>query len=231
MSLEVGPGDVVAVLGSHGVFSKVIQFSEWLSGKPHLVDHVVVVTHQDVHGRWIGISGQPGGVAVCDVSKYLLHTEANSNHAQPKLNDAGQLNSFLASAAKSIGLSYDWVAVAEDALDSFHLHDLSEELNRIWAWPTVNNVLPGHLVCSSLAARLYELVGWAHPDLGLERVCTPADWWAWANSEGWKQAICKHVAQVSARPGTQYDCYHCRASYIAREHDDDPLDITWERIT
>jgi len=43
------------------------------------------------------------------------------------------------------------------------------------------------VVCSSLAAMLYDLpsVGWAHPDLGAERRCEPADWWLWSQARAW----------------------------------------------
>jgi len=48
-------------------------------------------------------------------------------------------------------------------------------------------LLPGHVVCSSLAAMLYDLpqVGYAHPDLGQERKCEPADWWNWSDEQLW----------------------------------------------
>jgi hypothetical protein len=34
---------------------------------------------------------------------------------------------------------------------------------------------------------LYELpqVGYAHPDLGQERKCEPADWWNWSDEQLW----------------------------------------------
>jgi hypothetical protein len=53
--------------------------------------------------------------------------------------------------------------------------------------PSNHNVLPGRVVCSSLAAMLYDLlsVGWAHPDLGAERQCEPADRWQWSQTQAW----------------------------------------------
>lgn len=186
--VDVAPGDIVAVLGSRGTFSKLIRFAAWLQRKPDHIDHVVIVTHQDAHGRWIGISGQPGGVAMCDVSRYLRDPLTNTNHDQPRPDDKGQNAAFLASCAQSLGVSYDWVAVVGDTLNAFHLADLSNELERLWRWPTTSNELPGHVVCSSLAAMLYEHVGWAHPDLGSERVCLPADWAAWNEHQAWHDA-------------------------------------------
>lgn len=184
--IDVGPGDVLAVLSSDNLFSRIIRFAARLSHKPDLIDHVMVVTHQDSQGRWIGIEGKPGGVGLCDVTPYLNNPRTRGNHLQPRPNDRGQLESFLASCQRSIGIRYDYVAIASDAADAFGLHDLSDTIERLWSWPT-DGLLPGHVVCSSLAAELYRLVGWAHPALGDERVCAPADWWAWSNSQEWNR--------------------------------------------
>jgi len=156
-------------------------------GKPAVANHVVIVTHQDNMGRWMGIQGQPGGVGPVDCTPYLSVAMTASNHGQPKPDDRGQLASFLASAAKSLGISYDWVGIAEDVLAACHVEDLSAAINPLWKWPANRNLLPGHVVCSSLAAMLYDMpsVGWAHPDLGAERTCEPADWWQWSQSRAW----------------------------------------------
>lgn len=68
-----------------------------------------------------------------------------------------------------------------------HITDLSQGIDHLWRWPSDHNLLPGHVVCSSLAAMLYDLPGvnWAHPDLGNERLCEPADWWKWSNAQAW----------------------------------------------
>jgi hypothetical protein len=182
---NVAPGDVLAVLDTNSLLSKGIRFFEWLGGKPDLVDHVVVVTHQDSHGRWIGVAGKPGGVSLCQIDPYLAERRTRSNHAQQRPNDEGQLKMFLASCAKSLGVAYDWVGMVADAAEDLRLHDLSNDLDDIWSWPA-SGQLPGHVVCSSLAAWLYEAVGWAHPDMGAERLCEPGDWWAWNNTQGWE---------------------------------------------
>jgi hypothetical protein len=46
----------------------------------------------------------------------------------------------------------------------------------------------------SLAAMLYDLpsVGWAHPDLGAERTCEPADWWQWSDTHAWTTTPIAH---------------------------------------
>jgi hypothetical protein len=79
------------------------------------------------------------------------------------------------------------VGIAQDGLGALHCTDLSAMIDHLWRWPSAHNLLPGHVVCSSLAAMLYDLpsVGWAHPDLGTERTCEPADWWDWADQQHW----------------------------------------------
>jgi hypothetical protein len=71
-------------------------------------------------GRWIGIQGQPGGVGPVDCTPFLSDVRTMSNHDEPKPDDRRQLASFLASAAKSLGIAYDWVGIAEDTLDDLH---------------------------------------------------------------------------------------------------------------
>lgn len=187
MISEVAPGDVLAVLKTNGAFSHLIRFAEYLQGKPDHVDHVVIVTHQDQLGRWMGIQGAPGGVGLTDCTPYLASPITRSNHGQPKPDSTGQLTTFLAGCAKSLEIAYDWVGVVEDALAALAVPNLSALIDPLWRWPTDRNLLPGHVVCSSLAAMLYDLpaVGWAHPDLGTERVCEPADWWAWSDQQKW----------------------------------------------
>jgi hypothetical protein len=189
-TIQAARGDVLAVWTGSGLIQNLIRAGEALQGKPAVANHVIVVTHQDQVGRWIGIQGQPGGVGLVDCTPFLSNSRTMSNHAQPKPDDHGQLTSFLASAAKSLGIRYDWVGIAEDTLDALQVHDLSVLIDPLWRWPSKHNLLPGHVVCSSLAAMLYDLasVAWAHPDLGDERDCEPADWWQWSQAQAWKQS-------------------------------------------
>lgn len=186
-ALAATPGDVLAVWTGSGMTQDLIRVGEALEGKPAVANHVVIVTHMDPMGRWMGIQGQPGGVGMADCTPYLSDPRTMSNHDQPKPNNHGQLPSLLASAAKSLGIGYDWVAIAEDGLDALHFQDLSALINPLWRWPSNHRLLPGHVVCSSLAAMLYGLpsVAWAHPDLGQERMCEPADWWRWSQAHTW----------------------------------------------
>jgi hypothetical protein len=181
--IEAGPSDVLAVWTDGGFASDLIRAGEALEGKPAVANHVVIITHQDALGRWIGIQGQPGGVGLCDCTPYLSDSRTRSNHTQPR--GMYNLPFFLASCAKSIGVRYDWVGIAEDALGALHAADISGEIDKLWRWPSDHGQLPGEVVCSSLAAILYKTAGWAHPDLGTERVCEPADWWNWSDRRLW----------------------------------------------
>jgi hypothetical protein len=188
MTLPAAPGDVLAVWTGHHLVEDLIRIGDVLRGKPAVANHVIIVTHQDLRGRWIGIQGQPGGVGMVDCTPYLNDARTQSNHEQPKLDDNGQLKRLLASAAKSLGIAYDWVAIAADAVNDLGLKDLSAAIDHLWRWPSDHDLLPGHVVCSSLAAMLYDepSIGWAHPDLGAERTCTPGDWWNWSESRAWQ---------------------------------------------
>jgi hypothetical protein len=179
------PGDVLAVAGG-GAAGWLISVGQALAGKPSLAQHVVVVTHQDKTGRWMGIEGRPGGVGPRDITPFLSDSRVRSNYLQSRANDRGQLTAFLAGCAKSLGLQYDWVGITED-IDNVIVPDLSSVIDHLWRWPSNKGILPGHVVCSSLAAMLYGLpaVGWKHPDLGKERQCLPADWWNWNDGEQW----------------------------------------------
>jgi len=163
-----------------------IRVGEALEGKPAVANHVAIITHRDSLGRWIGIQGEPGGVGLVDCTPWLSDSRTRSNHAQPR-DTGAPLAFFLASAAKSVGVNYDWVGIAEDGLDALHAENLAALIDHLYRWPASHGQLPGEVVCSSLAAMLYDLpqVGWAHPDLGDERKCEPADWWDWSDRQLW----------------------------------------------
>ena len=183
-ALPAAPADVLAVRGG-GIAGKVIRFGEFVMGKAGESGHVAVVTHQDQLGRWMGIQGQPGGVGPVDCTPLLADPWTRSNHGQPR--DPAQTALFLAGCAKSLGIGYDWVGIAADAAECLHAPDLTAELESLYAWPTKSGLLPGHVVCSSLAAVLYDEVGWKHPDMGASRTCMPSDWWTWADEQQWEK--------------------------------------------
>lgn len=186
--LPAGPCDVLAVWTAASLPDDLIRVGEALEGKPAVANHVVGITHQDKFGRWMGIQGQPGGVGLVDCTPFLNDSRTRTNHFQPRPGlegDTGRL--FLASAARTIGIRYDWVGIGEDGLDALHVPSLAAELDHLYRWPADHNLLPGHVVCSSLFAMLYDLPGisWEHPDLGTERECEPADWWDWSDRQRW----------------------------------------------
>src|SRR5579859_2682464 len=187
--LPAAVGDILAVSAGPWPIREGIELAERMRGLRCPVDHVVVVTHQDAVGRWMGIQGQPGGVGIADCTPYLQARVTQTNHDQPKAPPGSpEMTHFLASCATSLGIRYDWIGIDEDAIDAFHLHDLTKLIDPLWRWPTQHGVMPGHVVCSSLAAALYKIAGWAHPDLGNERQCEPADWWHWSRDRQWELA-------------------------------------------
>jgi hypothetical protein len=188
VTLPAAPGDVLAVASGPPWVRRLIRLGGLLEGKPAPVNHVIGITHQDGLGRWIGIQGQPGGVGLVDATPYLSDPRTRSNHGQPKPDDRGQLAYLLASAAKTIGVAYDWVGIAEDTARALRAVSLAALINKLYAWPAGHGKLPGDVVCSSLWAALYGLaeVGYAHPDAGRERACTPASWWIWNDRQQWK---------------------------------------------
>jgi hypothetical protein len=186
-TLPAAPGDVLAVWSGANPVDDMIRVGEALWGRPAVANHVVGITHRDKNGRWMGIQGQPGGVGMVDCTPMLNDSRTRSNHLQARDMFRGQLEAFLAGAAKSLGIQYDWVGIAEDTLTVLHVPDLSNAIDHLYQWPTDHGLLPGHVVCSSLFAMLYDLpsVSWAHPDLGTERKCMPADWWDWSDRHLW----------------------------------------------
>jgi hypothetical protein len=188
-TLDAAPGDVLAVSAGPWWCRKVIELGERMRGLAAPVNHVIVITHQDALGRWIGVQGQPGGVGPVDCTPYLAAKVTRSNHLQPKpAPGSPEMTAFLADCVNALGIRYDWAGIDDDLLDALHLHDLTALVDRLWRWPAKHGMLPGEVVCSSLAAELYALAGWPHPDLGDERQCEPSSWWRWNDGEQWRHA-------------------------------------------
>ena len=190
-ALPAAPGDVLAVATGPPWVRRAIRLGGLLEGKLTPVNHVILVTHQDALGRWIGIQGQPGGVGLADCTPYLSDLRTRSNHGQVTGMAANrprfpaELATYLASCAASLGVAYDWAGIAEDTAQALHLNVLAAEINRIYAWPAAHGNMPGEMVCSALADWQYEHAGWPHPDAGRERTCTPASWWIWSDRQQW----------------------------------------------
>jgi len=185
-ALAAAPGDVLAVSGS-GTGGWLVRVGQAMTGKATLAGHVVGITHQDALGRWIGIQGQPGGVGLVDCTPYLSDSRTRSNHGQPRPGGLVTMTAYLAECAAALGLHYDWVGIAADVAFGIGDPRLAADIDRLYQWPAGHGRLPGDVVCSSLFAAAYDLtaVGWAHPDLGTERMCEPGDWWLWNDEQRW----------------------------------------------
>ena len=181
--IPAGPGDVLAVWTGAGWTQDAIRIGDVLEGKPAVANHVIGVTHKDPAGRWIGLEGRPGGFGLVDCTPFLNDVRTRSNHGQFRTPEQNKF--LLAGAAKLTGTPYDWVGIGEDDLRAFKLDALIPVLDQVWRWPTKDGLLPGHVVCSSAWAWLYEYSKLAHPDRGDERVCTPGDWWQFNENQAW----------------------------------------------
>lgn len=158
------PGDVLAVR-STGAPAELIRVGEELAGKPGLENHIAIMHHYTGGVPW-GLEGKPGGVGWVDLRGYVASPWTLNNCAQPGRSD-GQRIEVATAAQKMLGTAYDWAAITDDTLRVFRMPDLFGS--------TINGTVPGHVVCSSFAAFLYERAGWAHPMVP-DRDCEPADW-------------------------------------------------------
>lgn len=171
------PGDIVVVRG--GAFtSKLIEVGSVLRGLPS-ASHVAVFTHKDAAGTWWGKEGRPGGVGDVDMMGYARNTHSVSNVLQP-ITDL-QRKQIVAIINKLNGTPYDWAAIVEDAGLAFGLRD-------IWQERSKNGTIPGHIVCSSLAAYAYDSAGVPAPVPTDYRHVFPADWSAFIEEQAWKFA-------------------------------------------
>lgn len=183
--IPASPGDVLAVWTGHNLVQDAIRIGDVIEGKPAVANHVIGVTHQDKMGRWMGLEGRPGGFGLADCTPYLNDSRTRSNHGQPRTPEQNQL--LLAGAAKLTGTPYDWVGISEDVAHSLDLTVLQGALDKLWQWPAGNNnLLPGHVVCSSAWAWLYHHVALKCPEATDTRVATPGDWWEFNNDQGWR---------------------------------------------
>ena len=170
---DLKPGDVVTIQGD-SFFSKLIEVGSVLRGMPS-ASHVAVVTHRDPAGTLWGKEGRPGGVGDVDMMSYVRNPLSFANTEQP-LTDL-QRAGIVAIVNKLNGTPYDWAAIIEDAGLAFGLKDIWKE--------KVNGVLPGHVVCSSLAAYAYDRNEAPAPHPADYRHVFPADWAKFIEEKGW----------------------------------------------
>ncbi len=174
MGAAVLPGDVILVR-SGGLAGTMIRLGAALRDAPNLANHAAVIDHTDAHGTVWAMEGRPGGAGWRDARAYLRSPWTISNAAQPKT--AAQRSAVCKVMAAMIGSPYDWAAIAADAEADLHLDT---------AWlPSWNGTVPGHVVCSSLAAYAYARAGLPGP--AADRTCQPGDWSAWILTRGWER--------------------------------------------
>jgi len=170
------PGDVLVIDGTSDV-AKLIEAGAILDGCP-AASHVAVFHHVDDAGVPWTIEGRPGGVGWADARAYLRDPRTVANVLQPKT--AAQRAQVCALAAKLLGTPYDWLGgIAEDAMNALGLGALWAEKD------PATGLVPGHVVCSSLAAWVYDRSGLAAPHPDDWRHVQPGDWAAWVTEQGW----------------------------------------------
>lgn len=161
------PADIIAVR-TPGLAAELIRVGEELQGKPGLVNHIALVHHFDSNGAPWGLEGRPGGVGWVDLRGYLQSPWTANNCGQPGRTDEARAE-VTKLAEHMLRSEYDWAGIADDTLRAFHMHDLFAS--------TFHGVVPGHVVCSSFSAFLYERAGWERPD-ATDRDTEPSDWLA-----------------------------------------------------
>jgi len=173
MSGPVNPGDVL-VVGTDSWVGRIIRLGELFSGGAHGANHVAVAHHYDDSGVLWGVEGRPGGVGWVDLRIYFDQYHV-TNVGQSK--SVSQRRAITDNVQQLLGRAYDWVGIAADACRDLNFPAL-------FAQNWKGKGTPGHLVCSSLAAYVYQHVGLAHPDGG--RFCQPSDWEEFILKKEWQ---------------------------------------------
>lgn len=161
------PGDGLLTRTPNSVATWAIRFGAALLDRPNLVNHVAVYLHDDANGVPWGMEGRPGGFGQVDLRPYLASRWTVCNRLQPKTTL--QRAAVVAGAKPMAGWGYDWEAIAADTAEALHID---------WS-PRWHGQVPGHVVCSSALAYLYDGAHLSRPhraDDGGGREITPADW-------------------------------------------------------
>ena len=162
---KLKPANILIISGGASFTDKAIQIGALLEGEP-AAEHVAVVHHKDPKGTWWGIEGRPSGVGWVDCTRYVTHPLTVANEGQP-LTDAVRFE-IAKTMEAMLGTPYDWDAIVEDGGIVFGLPDIWQE--------TIDGKMPGHVVCSSLAAFGYCKAGQPSPRPKDYRHVTPSDW-------------------------------------------------------
>lgn len=159
-------GDVLVVRGTDWA-SRLIRLGAALMDEPNLDNHVAVVHHRDANGVWWVVEGRPGGVGWADAHNYLASKYTTNNVGQAKTE--AQREQIATVAQGMLGTPYDWSGIVADAMKAVGVQD-------IWCQDWKGQGPPGHVVCSSLAAWIYQQTGLSFPTIHDTRMTTPADW-------------------------------------------------------
>jgi hypothetical protein len=161
---DIQAGDVLCTRTQRSWVARLIRLGAALLDKPSVVNHVAIAHHRDAKGDWVVVEGRPGGVGWAPAAKYLASPWTLVNVRQPKTPE--QRAAVVAACQALIGRPYDWGAIAADAAQAVGI-DIPHRWSGTWD--------AAHVVCSSLAAYVYEHVGLARPG-GALRTTTPGDW-------------------------------------------------------
>jgi hypothetical protein len=113
-----------------------------------------------------------------DATAYLSDHATITNIGQPKTMQQRDMVCTLITAM--IGTPYDWDAIAADAGMAFGLGDIWQR--------KADGMVPGAVVCSSLAAYAYDKAQLTAP-MGDYRTVTPGDWAELIVNRGWQKPL------------------------------------------
>jgi hypothetical protein len=196
---DVQPGDVLVVRNPRSCVGKLIRMGQALNDDVNAWNHVIIavgssLSAPDGHGVpapgifW-GIEARAGGVGWVDVDKWVKDRWTISNSVQPK-TDAGR--ALAVSAARALlGTPYDFAQVIKDALDD--LRPMLRTRRAQGQFGALLATVPLYVVCSSLAAKVYDAAALARPHRTSARFAAddwqgiqPADWARFCLTEGWR---------------------------------------------
>jgi hypothetical protein len=162
-------GDVL-VVRTGKIWGRLVRLGAAFSDSPNLVDHVAIVHHRDDSGTLWVIEGRPGGVGYADAKVYLDSPYTLNNIKQAKTVE--QRAQIAEVAGGMLGRPYDWAGIVADAMTAI-------DATALWAQDWGKQGPPAQVVCSSLAAWVYNTVALDHPTYRSLRLTTPSNWESW----------------------------------------------------